>query len=173
MGKRDDTKNIMDTAIDGLLKICEVISVALLVILVVCTVLQVFFRFVLNNALVWSEEVSRFAGIWMVILSTAIAIHKRSHMTIDLFTGKLPQIAQNICKSVSDFVILMVCVCMLWYGSVMVTMFSGTPAPATRVSMGIIYAGIVVGWVCSTLVALFTFIKGLKDITKKTELEER
>lgn len=168
MEKGNDSKSTIDNLTDGLLKVCEVISVALLVILVICTVLQVFFRFVLNNALVWSEEVSRFAGIWMVILSTAIAIHKRSHMTIDLFTGRLTEFGQNICKSLSDLVILLVCICMLWFGGVMVSMFSNTPAPATRISMGIIYAGIVVGWFCSTLIALITFVRGLKNISEKT-----
>ncbi len=160
-------KSTTDKLLDGLLKLCEVISVGLLVILVTCTVLQVFCRFILGSALVWSEEVSRFAGIWMVILSTAIAIQKRSHMTIDLLTGKLSEKIQRFCKAFSDLVILLVCVCMMYFGAIMTSMFMGTPAPATHVSMGLIYAGVVAGWVCSTIAAGAVFVKSLQEALGK------
>ena len=166
-------KNIVDRLTDGLLKVCEVVIVTFLVILVVCTVLQVFCRFVLNNALVWSEEVSRFAGIWMVVLSTAIAIHKRSHMTIDLVTGKFSPLGQKICRVIADFVILLMCTCMLWFGGVMITMFSGTPAPATHLSMGVVYTGVIIGWICSTLIALLMFVKSVMEFINSVQAREK
>lgn len=170
--EKSNMKNIVDRLTEGLLKVCEIVSVTLMVILVTCTVLQVFCRFILNNALVWSEEVSRFAGIWMVVLSTAIAIHKRSHMTIDIVTGKFSLKGQNICRTVADFIIMLVCVCMIRFGAVMITMFAGTPAPATHLSMGIVYAGVIVGWVCSLLIALVTFVKSFTEMIRGVKIRE-
>lgn len=165
-------KRILDNLANYLVKICEAISVGLLVVLVVCTIMQVFCRFILHSALVWSEEVSRFAGIWMVILSTSIAIQKRSHMTIDLLIVHLPNVVVRILKAVSDLIILFVCVCMLLFGNVMVSKFTGTPAPATHISMSVIYAGVSVGWVCNTIIALIEFVNSVREIPGHETAEE-
>ena len=50
---------------DGINKAVELVTVILFVILIVACVMQVFFRFVLNNSLSWTEEVARFSFIWM------------------------------------------------------------------------------------------------------------
>lgn len=162
---KERTTTGTDKCINAMLLICERISVVLLVILVICTLLQVFCRFVLRDALVWSEEISRFAGIWMVILSTSIAINTRAHMTIDLATSKFSERIQMVLQLISDVVILMVCVVMLYFGFVMAKKFVGTPAPATRISMGVIYAGVGVGWVCNVFVAAAKLWESMKQLT--------
>ena len=158
---------LSDKFLNAMLKVCEVISVALLVLLVVCTILQVFCRFVLRDALVWSEEVSRFAGIWMVVLSTAIAINSRAHMTIDLVTSRFSKRIQKILQLISDTIILVVCICMLYFGFVMAQKFVGTPAPATRVSMGIIYAGVAIAWICNVAAAIFNVWNSIKSVMRR------
>ena len=41
---------------------------ALFAVIIVCVSLQVFFRYVLNDPLTWSEELARFSFMWMVFL---------------------------------------------------------------------------------------------------------
>mgnify|MGYP003388177999 CR=1 FL=1 len=41
------------------------IAVACIALMVVCILIQVFFRYVLNNALPWTNEAARFLMLWI------------------------------------------------------------------------------------------------------------
>ncbi|GAB7386970.1 hypothetical protein BSNK01_08060 [Bacillaceae bacterium] len=65
------------------------ISVILLIALCVISALQVFFRYVLNNSLSWSEELSRFIFVWITFLGAALAVKEKMHVRFDLLTNSL------------------------------------------------------------------------------------
>jgi len=44
--------------------------------------LQVFFRYVLNASLTWSEEISRFTYVWFVYLGVSIATRSKEHVRV-------------------------------------------------------------------------------------------
>lgn len=60
-----------------------------MVAIVVVTILQVGARFVLNNPLVWSDELARFLLIWMVFLGASIVSYDDKHMSVDLFQERM------------------------------------------------------------------------------------
>jgi len=51
---------------------------------------QVFFRYVLNHSLFWSEELARFLLVWLTFLGASVAYHRRAHPGIDTFSLLLP-----------------------------------------------------------------------------------
>jgi TRAP-type C4-dicarboxylate transport system permease small subunit len=51
---------------------------------------QVFFRYVLNHSLFWSEELARFLLVWLTFLGASVAYHRRAHPGIDSFSLLLP-----------------------------------------------------------------------------------
>ena len=61
-----------------------------LVLLVAVLAAQVFFRYVLQTGITWSEEVSRFAFIWFVYISASLAAQRGTHIRVTLFTGLIP-----------------------------------------------------------------------------------
>ncbi|MBW2305376.1 MAG: TRAP transporter small permease [Deltaproteobacteria bacterium] len=63
----------------------------LMVVLVVCLGLQVFFRYVLEAALTWSEELSRFAFIWVIYVGASMAAKDRQHIRVTAQTHLLPR----------------------------------------------------------------------------------
>ena len=65
------------------------ISVALLIVVMVASILQVFTRTVLNNALVGTEEVARFSFIWVSFLGSSLGIIKFTHPTVDMLNNAL------------------------------------------------------------------------------------
>ena len=44
--------------------------------------LQVFFRYVLDASLSWSEELSRFCFIWTIYLGASLAVKKEQHVRV-------------------------------------------------------------------------------------------
>lgn len=60
----------------------EYACVALVGLMVVCLILQVFMRFAFNSALAWSEELSRFSFLWSVYVGAALAVKRQAHVRI-------------------------------------------------------------------------------------------
>lgn len=152
--KKRSSGNAIDHFIEILCKICEVICVVIVALIAIVTLVQVFYRFVLSSPLVWCEEFSRYAGIWLVMFSTALAIQQRSHMTIDLFVQKLPKIGQGVLMAFSDILIFGISVYMMFAQLTLTRKFFDIPSAAMRIPMGIVYTGILIGWVCCIVVSL-------------------
>ena len=51
---------------------------------------QVFFRYVLNNSLPWSEELSVYFMIWMIFVGAAVVMRDWQHTSITVFADLLP-----------------------------------------------------------------------------------
>jgi C4-dicarboxylate transporter DctM subunit len=62
----------------------EAASATLLVGTVAIAFVQVVFRYVLNSALSWPEEMARFAFVWFVFLGAAMVTRRSRHIVIDL-----------------------------------------------------------------------------------------
>ena len=59
-------------------------------------VVQVFFRYVLNHSLFWSEELARYLLVWLTFLGASVAYRRERHPGIDVFTVRLPASAQQV-----------------------------------------------------------------------------
>lgn len=71
-------------------------------------VLQVFCRYVLNDALPWPEEVARALMIWMMALVAAAAYREGSFVAIDMLQNCLPSTASKILKIILLFIAALV-----------------------------------------------------------------
>ena len=78
------------------------ISSFCLATLVVVLTLQVFYRYVLQIGLSWSEEVSRFLFIWFVYVSASYAVQMGTHIRVRFFVGLLPGRLARAVKIFSD-----------------------------------------------------------------------
>ncbi|MBI1171964.1 TRAP transporter small permease subunit [bacterium] len=59
--------------------------------MVVIIIVQVFFRYVLNDALAWPEEASRFLMLWMTGLMAPTAFRRGGFVSIEMLVRFLPQ----------------------------------------------------------------------------------
>ena len=64
--------------------------------IVVINVLQVVFRYVIGAPLGWTEEVMRYAVVWLTFLASTAALHRGEHMVIDVLGPVLPDLLQRL-----------------------------------------------------------------------------
>jgi C4-dicarboxylate transporter, DctM subunit len=71
-------------------RVCTFCFVTATVLFAFVTLLGVFFRYILNNSLVWSDEVGLMIFIWATFLSIASGYLHGKHVNMDLLVRKLP-----------------------------------------------------------------------------------
>lgn len=153
---------------DCINKIVSYAGMAVFVVLIVACVAQVFFRFVLNNSLSWSEELARFSFIWMHMLGASLLIEGSGHATV---TAVLDLLHGGIRKAVDTLIELVI----FFNGSVMV--YAGLKlayssrnnlSTALSVPMWCINSSVAVGG----LLLMFQAIVAIAVIVTATERKE-
>jgi TRAP-type C4-dicarboxylate transport system permease small subunit len=107
--------------------------------------LAVLFRYVLGNALTWTEESSRYMMIWMGFLGTGVALRKGSHVAMSLFLDKAPLALRRVMIQVIRVLILFFLLGVIWAGGVLVASIASQSTPVLRISMAWPYLAIPVG----------------------------
>lgn len=74
-----------------LLAIGRHVSVVLMGLMVLAILIQVFFRYVLNNALPWPDEAARFMMLWLTGLVAPTAYRRGGFVAIDMLVLMMPR----------------------------------------------------------------------------------
>jgi TRAP-type C4-dicarboxylate transport system permease small subunit len=100
-------------------------------LMVVAILVQVFFRYVLNDALAWPDEAARFCMLWMTGLMAPTAFRRGGFVAIDMLVQLLPRQIGALLSLLLMFVSLLVLVVAVQIGWSEVTGFSGKFATAS------------------------------------------
>lgn len=146
-------------------KATSIIVVLLLVLMTGVILAGVFARYVMNDSLTWTEEVARYAMIWLSFLGGGLVFRHGGHIAIDMLTQKIPPgFARNAVLGLSQSVILVFLGVLLWKGLETLGNSSEMTTAALQLPMTVPYAAIPVGaalMVYHLLVtALLSFVDG-------------
>jgi TRAP-type C4-dicarboxylate transport system permease small subunit len=124
---------------------------------------NVIFRYFLNAALAWSDEVSRFMLIWLVFLGAVIAYMRNDHLGLDILLKYLPPVASRWLVVLADFLVLFILVIMTQGGINMTTdsFSSGWVSAAVSMPFGFVY---MVAPISSILMILEGLLKTTTDM---------
>ena len=86
----------MKKILDNLEKFILVILALLFATMTIALFYQIIMRFVFQSANVWSEELTRFAFIWMSMLGVAVATRRSKNMDVDFIVNLMPKIMKLI-----------------------------------------------------------------------------
>ena len=89
---------VLETFNTHMLAIGRQIAWVLVALMVAAILLQVFYRYVLNDALPWPEEVARALMIWMMGLVAASGYRWGSFVAIEMFSDFMPKLIKNTLK---------------------------------------------------------------------------
>jgi len=129
---QDQTR--IDTSRRGALgwynRILDTIAAVLMGAIVVVMVVQVFARYVLNDSLIWAEELCRYLLIWITFLFIGIAFERGEFIAIDVLPNALTPRRRFLLKLVVTVPVLIFLWLMVTNGYVHATRFSGQMIPA-------------------------------------------
>src|SRR3954462_8659914 len=106
----------MRTLIDAYSRLLTWLMVATVAVLIVPVSLQVFSRYTaLIPSYIWTEELSRFLFIWMVMLGAMVGIKEGTHFEVDVWP-ELGNRANAALKIVSHLFVLIFALVFVWWG---------------------------------------------------------
>jgi TRAP-type C4-dicarboxylate transport system permease small subunit len=106
----------MRTLIDAYSRLLTWLMVATVAVLIVPVSLQVFSRYTaLIPSYIWTEELSRFLFIWMVMLGAMIGIKEGTHFEVDVWP-ELGRRANAALKIVSHLFVLIFALVFVYWG---------------------------------------------------------
>ena len=113
-------------------------------IFIVMTV-QVFFRYILNNSLSWSEELARFLFVWASMTGAVVVTGKRGHAAIKMLDGLFPAKVNRTKDLIFDIVIAALGAMIFVYGLKLTGSTRNQTSPALHLSYSYIYMAIPIG----------------------------
>ncbi|MCG6658224.1 TRAP transporter small permease [Halomonas campisalis] len=148
----------------------RMIGWALAALLLVMTVLifwQVFARFVVGSPLYFSDEIARFAMIWLTFIGAGYAYRKGLLISVDIvleFTGprisRLLRVLIILASALFAFILVK-------YGFELVGRVANQTAPSTRVSMMWPYLAVPAGGIVILINSVALLIDEILGIEKK------
>jgi TRAP-type C4-dicarboxylate transport system permease small subunit len=101
---------------DGIYKVSVYLIILLVAVMVVVTFMEVVGRNVLGQSLSWSDELARYAFIWLTFIG-ASAVYKRNELVgFDLLMGKFPERVRFILTILLQIIIIGFILVIIYFG---------------------------------------------------------
>ena len=152
---------MMTTTADAVTRLLEVVMVICMIVMLVMVFGNVMLRLFLNTGIDLSEEIPRFAFVWMTFLGAVVGMRRRAHLGVDILVQALPVLGRRVCWGISQAIMLICCGYILYGTWLQNDILAGNASPVAQISMiwvfGVSYiTGIGIGLIClSNLIRLF------------------
>lgn len=117
----------------------------LFIVLIIACVMQVFFRFVLNNSLTWTEELARYCFIWMHMIGASLLIEAHGHATVTVILDMLHGTVRKIIDTIIELIIFFDGTVMLYAGINLAINTRNNLSTAMSVPMWVINSSVAIG----------------------------
>jgi TRAP-type C4-dicarboxylate transport system permease small subunit len=153
-------------------KAAQYVCIVLIGVLVVLVLVTVFFRYVLNIGISWSDELARYINIWVAFLGASVAYKSGDHVGVEFFRNLLPDKALWFFKFAMRFVILVILVIAEYYFSLYI-MRSKAITPAMQIPYRWIQVSLWVGFAIIVIHHLSFIFNDLDDLLSGNLTVER
>ena len=150
-------------AIYGPNRAAQRLSQALLVALVCIVSAQVFYRYVLNASLIWSETVSAWCMVWIVFIGAVSTIHDDGAVSLPMVVTMLPPMARASAVISARIATIAANCYVAWYRLLVVTSPFNSISQATGLNTRYVKLCVPIG---AALMALFTTVRLADDLRR-------
>jgi TRAP-type transport system small permease protein len=159
----------LDKAVAAYCKLLELLLVVLLAAMVLMVFGNVVLRYGFNSGITFSEELSRWAFVWMTFLGAIIALKDNGHLGTDMLVGRLGPTGKKVCLAIAE-TLMLYSVWLIFSGSwSQVVISREVEAPVTGWSMAWLPAA---GVVFAVSAAVFHLLKLAKLASGKLRDED-
>ena len=139
----------------------KALSAALLASYFVLVLLQVFFRYVLNESLFWAEELVRGLLVWGVMISAALVAGSRGHIRVEVLELMLPPGGQQVVRWIADALTITFSLLLLWAAIALMDRTWFQQSPLLEVPKWTVYMALAAGAGIEALLTLLTWKRQL------------
>lgn len=142
--------------------VLAIITVALMVMMVVIIV-QVFTRYVIFYSLPWSEELSRYLFVFIVLNGINIAVSQEKLIKIDAIQNSIKSLRGRIGLDIMHAAVgILACVLIAVYCTDLFQVGRVQKSPAMRIPMIIMYYVVFIGYVLSAVALGLKFVEKIR-----------
>jgi TRAP-type C4-dicarboxylate transport system permease small subunit len=150
LGKANHAISTLGKNIAGLL-----LSAMLLMILA-----QVFYRYVLNDSLAWTEELAKYLMVWVACLVAPWAYRENLNVSIEMFADALPKVLRRISEII--ITILVIIISALFFEQSVAFWQGGFEIYASSMPVKLAYF-----YACAPLMFAALFLVGIENLIKQ------
>lgn len=136
------------------------LTLPLYTLVVIAIFMEVFRRFFLSYSSIWSEEIARYAFIYITWIGAAAAIRERAHIRIDVFLPLLPDKGKAVVFIFGDIITLILsCIALYWsIEPVLTSIHFGSVTHGLRISQAWFLMAVPLGF----CMIIFRLIQSMK-----------
>jgi TRAP-type C4-dicarboxylate transport system permease small subunit len=145
-------------------RVLEALLAALMALMVLAVLWQVFTRFVLRNPSSTMEELVRFGLIWVGLVGAAYGFGKRVHLSMDLLSRRLSAKRQARLDLIIQLTVIFFAVSVLIIGGsrlVDLTLAMGQTSAALEIKRGYVYIALPLSGMVIIFYAALAFVESL------------
>jgi len=129
----------MTRLVNGYFHLLKALIALCLAGMVVLVFGNVVLRYGFNSGITVSEELSRLFFVWLTFLGAIVGLHERAHLGVDMLVQRLPRAGKTACAALSCAIMLWITGLMLQGSWAQTVINLDVRAPATGLSMGLMY----------------------------------
>ncbi len=140
------------------------IAAAILAALTLTMIAQVFFRYVLNSSLSWTDEFGAYFLAWGAFFGSVTVLFEGKHLAISALVDRLKPPASHIVKIAAYLFTLAFVAILILYGTPMMLKSLNIYAVTIRVSKAVIYSCVPLSSILMALVLLDIIVEECKEL---------
>lgn len=141
----------LQAAAHALTRALEAVMVLCLAVMLVMVFGNVVLRLVFNTGIDLSEEIPRFAFVWMTFLGAIVGMQRRAHLGVDVLVRMLPRAGRMACWGISQAIMLVCCGYIVYGTWLQHDILRGNASPVAQISMIWVFG---VSYLTGTAIAL-------------------
>ena len=107
---------LFDILVDWIERIQMVMGVAAMTMIACIIPVQVFYRYILNNPLLWPEDIAKGLLVWLGFMGAAVLHKRRGLVTVEFFTNYFTQKIAFVVTFILDILIALLALLVIIYG---------------------------------------------------------
>lgn len=148
-------------------KAVEWFSIALVIVMVLLVLWQIIARYLLNSPSSFSEALTRYLFVWLVLITSTYAFGSRDHMYISALNDRLRGKTRTVVNILIEILTILFAACVMVFGGSIITRMQMVSLDSSlHIPMGVVYAVIPV---CGVITVFYCICNILKELEKAKE----